>query len=148
MRDLVRILESYCATNSIEFRYGSEQHLNLLQGTLTYDQIYLLLFPVTRLTVQNADSIKVQGTRFTGRFMLVRGSDYANHYFNENQKDQATSKYTINIEPLLTTNRAIAEHLMCNESLIIDQHQCQDAVNVMDANKDGLWCTFNYRQFR
>ena len=145
MRDLVRILEEYCEDNDIQFEYGSEQHLNLIQGDIDNNRIYLLLFPVTRRTSANAGSIKVQGRRYVGRFMLLKGSDYANHYFKENNTDQATSKYTVNIEPLLTVNESILNGLMCAD-LEIERHECDDAINVLDANKDGLWCRFVYVQ--
>ena len=146
MRDLVRILQDYCTLNGYVFKYGSEQHLNLLNdASLDVDQIYLLLFPVTRSAIANTNSTRIQGRRFVGRFMLLKGSDYANHYFNENEKDEQTSKYTINIEPLLQVDMSIANYLMC-EGLEIITQECDDAVNILDANKDGIWCRFNYIQ--
>lgn len=143
MDDLVRILQTYCGANNISFHYGSEAHLNLLDGDLDNDKVYLLLFPVKRKTIQSVNSLTVQGRRFTGRYMLLKGSDYANHYFNENEKDEVTSKYTLNIEPLLNLNDSIVSGLMC-AGLEIDNHECDDAVNVLDSNKDGVWCSFNY----
>lgn len=147
MRDLVRILEEYCAANNIEFKYGSESHLNLLQGDMDPEQIYLLLFPFNRRSIQGPGSLVVQGRRFIGRYFLLKGSNRANHYFNENDTDQASSKYTVNIEPLLEIDLGIQNALMC-ANLEIDLHECQDAVNVLDANKDGVWCSFNYVQRR
>ncbi len=143
MKDLVRILQDYCGANNIQFEYGSEAHLNLLRGALDYEKIYLLLFPVKRISLQGSNSLRVQGRTFIGRYLLVKGSDYASHYFSENDKDEQTGKYTLNIEPLLSVFDNIANGLMCS-GLEISNHQCDDAVDVLDANKDGLWVSFNY----
>lgn len=147
MKDLVRIMQEYCNTNNISFHYGSESHLNLLDGDIDSEQIYLLLFPVKRKTIQSKNSIRVQGRNFTGRYMLLKGSDYANHYFNENETDETESKYTNNIEPLLNVNDSIAEGLMCSNIEIV-LHQSDDAIDVLDSNKDGVWCSFNYNLHR
>lgn len=148
MTDLVRTFEAYCEDNLYLFSYGSESHLNLIEADqLDPEQIYLLLFPVVRHGVQNKTKTRISGTKFTGKFMLLKGSDYAKHYFNENDSSQADSKYTRNIEPLLTLHNNFGSVLLC-QGLDLNEWKCQDAVDIMDANKDGVWCTFNiYQEF-
>jgi len=142
MKDAVRIFEEYCENELYLFYYGSEAHLNLLKGDdLDPKQIHLLLFPVTRRPIVNSTKTAFNGTSFSGKFMLLKGSDYAKHYFNENDTSTLDSKYTKNIEPMLKIHEAIGASFLC-QGLELKEWKCQDAVNVLDANKDGIWCTF------
>lgn len=140
MSDIVRIIETYCTANDIEFRYGSDNHLNLIEGNIDASKKHLLLFPVERVKVQGKIGV-TNLYEYSGKFMLLVASDYALHYFNENGTDPNTSKYTTNIEPLLLTFEALEKYLFCQD-LDISLWKNVDAVNVLDANKDGLWCTF------
>jgi hypothetical protein len=145
MTDFVRILQS-----SVEllgaghsFYYGSDAHLNLMQTDLNPEEIYFLLFPVTRKAVINQNGTSIRGYNFTGRIFILKGSDYAKHYFNENGLADTDSKYTQNIEPLLLVHKQLANALMCSSDIDVVDWSCKDAVNVLDANKDGVWCTYN-----
>lgn len=141
--DIVRKFESICDLNGVSFHYGSESHLNLLDGDFDDDKVYLLLFPVRRDTTQIVSSISIQGISYTGRFLLLVGSDYSNHYFNENNADSSTSKYTVNIEPLLDFCYAIPNIFMCDD-YEVTRYSCEEAINILDCNKDGLWINFNF----
>lgn len=143
--DLVRVFETYCSANDIEFRYGSKSHLNLLESDIDNTKIYLLLFPVKRQNKLGDLGLRINTNTYSGKFMLLVGSNYDLHYFNEREQDEATSKYTVNIEPLITTFKALGNYLAC-DGLEINLWDNIDAVDVLDANKDGLWCTYQITQ--
>ena len=145
MADIVRIFETYCTTNSYEFRYGSEGHINLLQGDLDPAQIYVLMFPPERATSPKQRLGGVESINYTGKMFLVKGSDYSQHYFNENGADQSDSKFTINIEPLLTVFTDIAKTLGCDD-LDFQIWKHVEAIDVFDANKDGIWIDYTILQ--
>lgn len=140
--DIVRIFQQYCIDKGYDFRYGDEAHMNLLQGDLDPQLIHLLLFPVERSAGINKTGTKINKVNYKGSFMLVVHSDYALHYFNELDKDETVSKFTINIEPLIRAHMDIGNEIMCNE-LSISRWECKDVINIMDANKDGIYCQFN-----
>ena len=139
--DLVRIFETYCTANDIEFMYGSKSHLNLLESDIDPNKIYLLLFPVRRKPIANKLGTKLITDSYSGNFFLLKGSNRDLHYFNEREQPESTSKFTINIEQLLTTFKEIGNSLMCDEVNLILWENI-DAIDVLDANKDGLWCTY------
>lgn len=141
--DIVRIFENYCNSSSVKFYYGSKAHLNLIEGSLDEDKVYLLLFPVKRINQTNDLNTRLNGITYSGRFLLVVNGDYAQHYFNENGMSATDSKYTQNIEPLLNNFKSLGNYIMgCGLELELEQWENDDATNVLDANKDGLWCTF------
>lgn len=142
--DLVRVFETYCDANNIRFEYGSKAHLNLIEGELETDKIYLLLFPVRRSKNKNQLGTKIKGKSYNGNFFLLKNGDYTESYFKENGTDQADSKYTKNIEPLEVLHDVIGNYIMggCGLDYEIDTWENVDAINVLDANKDGLWCTY------
>lgn len=141
--DAVRIFEDYCNANGIQFEYGDEAHLNLIKTSLDPQTIYLLLFPITREAITNSLNTGITGTNFQSRFMLVVPSDFSLAYFSEKSTDPAVSKYTTNIEPLIAIHKAIGNTLLCQD-IVLNTWRCVDAINVLDANKDGIWCTFNF----
>lgn len=145
MADLVRVFETYCNDNNIEFRYGSKSHLNLLESDIDPTKVYLLLFPVRRKNQTGSLGVKIKDNTYSGNFFLVVGSNYDLHYFNEREQDESTSKFTVNIEPLITTFKALGNYLACQE-LELNQWDNIDAIDVLDANKDGLWCTYQIKQ--
>lgn len=145
--DIVRIIETYCDENNIEFRYGSKEHLNLLGGEIDPTKIYLLLFPVKRDSRTGSLGLSIRNTSYSGNFYLVVTSDYSLHYFNEKEQDESTSKYTVNIEPLLTAFKDLGNSLSCDE-LNINKWSNVDATDVLDANKDGLWCTYSIERIK
>lgn len=139
--DLVRVFESYCVDNNIEFRYGSKSHLNLLESDIDPNTIYLLLFPVRRTPTANKLGTKLSIDKYSGNFFLLVGANRDLHYFNERDQNSTDSKYTKNIEPLLTQFKQLGDSLLCDD-LELTQWQNIDAIDVLDANKDGLWCTY------
>lgn len=147
MSDIVRIFESYCASNDIEFRYGSKSHLNLLESDIDPNQIYLLLFPPRRKNRFGDLGLSVKNIAYTGNFFLLVGANRDLHYFNEREQSQLTSKYTVNVEPLLSTFKSLGNYLgSCGDDLNINLWENIDAIDVLDANKDGIWCTYEITQ--
>ena len=145
--DLVRVLETYCEANNIEFMYGSKSHLNLLESEITGEKVHLLLFPVRRSTETNDYNTAIKANVYKGNFFLVVASNLDQHYFNEKEQPQETSKYTKNIEPLITKWKALENYLLgCVGELEVTQWESIDAIDVLDANKDGLWCTYSIKQ--
>ena len=142
--DIVRIFESYCNDNDIAFYYGSNAHLNLIEGSLDVDKIYFLMFPPKRSNVVNDNKTRIKGTTYNGKFLLVVNGDYAQHYFNENGTNPSDSKFTENVEPLLQAFNNAGNYILsgCGLDLDLQLWENDDAINVLDANKDGLWCTY------
>lgn len=135
--DLVRIFETYCNANDIVFKYGSRSHLNLINTTSdNLTKTHLLLFPVKRTPSQNSTKTGFKGTQFTGKFLLVKSSKRDKEYMN---------KFTDNIEPLISTHKAIGKDLMCQD-LELSNWSGIDAIDILDANKDGLWCDYTIIQ--
>lgn len=126
------------------FAYGSESHLNLIEGDMS-DNIHLLLFPVQRRAVFNGLILSVHEVEYTGKFLLVVPSDFANHYYNEGDGLPADSKYTLNIKPLISNWVELGNQLASCEGYDVINWSNVDAINVLDANKDGLWCNFTIR---
>lgn len=141
--DIVREFEQYCDKNNIQFEYGSNDHLNLIESSNLPSQIFLLMFPPKRKSVISSNKMNITGNIFNGKFMLLVPSDYANHYFTENNADQLNSKYTKNIEPLIEIHRQLGLCLMKCGNLDVNLWENIDAVNALDANKDGLWCDYS-----
>lgn len=142
MKDIVRVFEDYAAAQGWEYRYGSHAHINLLTGEIDPTKVHLLLFPPDRLGIRNNLGTATRGHNFKGRFFLVVAADYDLHYFNENGSSQTDSKYTTNVEPLLQIHDDMFTALACGD-IEIDTWGCKDAIDVLDANKDGIWCNYS-----
>mgnify|MGYP003674167557 CR=1 FL=1 len=145
--DIVRVFETYCTDNNIHFEYGSKAHLNLIEGELDPDKVYLLLFPVNRSKNKNQLNTKLKGKTYNGNFFLLKNGDYTESYFKENGTDVSDSKYAKNIEPLEALHDLIGNYFIggCGYDFELDVWNNVDAINVLDANKDGLWCTYTIR---
>ena len=143
MADLVRILETVCNTNGVEFKYGNKAHLNLIDGNgeLCPDKIHLLLFPLRRGNVVNNSRI------YNGNFFYVMPDDFAQEYYNETDGDNCEAKYATRIEPLIKSLDALELKLKwCNEIDIVS-FESVDAIDVLDANMSGLYITFQFRVY-
>lgn len=143
MADLVRILESVCDANCIQFHYGNKSHLNLIDSNsdLEPDKIHLLLFPLRRGNV--VDSARL----YNGNFFYVMPDDFAQEYHNETDQDQCEAKYTHRIEPLIKSLDGFEQKLKWCEGIDIVSFESVDAIDVLDANMSGLWVTFQFRVY-
>ena len=143
MADLVRILETFCASNDVQFHYGNKSHLNLIDSNsdLCPDKIHLLLFPLRRGNVIESARI------YNGNFFYVKPDNFAQEYFNETDGENCESKYNTCIEPLIKSLDSFEQKLKWCEGIDIVSFESIDAIDVLDANMSGLWVTFQFRVY-
>lgn len=140
MTDIVRILQTIAESRNLTYHYGKKAALNLLDGTLEPDTIFLLHEFTNRKSEYNASGTKIVAANYEGKFFLVKHSDFDQHYFAE-VGDSETSKYTTNIEPLLNVFANIGNSLACT-GYTVNQWDNIDVTDALDANMDGLLCTY------
>lgn len=143
MKDIVRILETICADSGITYHYGKKAALNLLDGSAEADKIYLLHEFTNRKSEYNSSGTRITATAYDGKFFLVKHSDFSSHYFQETG-GQEGSKYVTNIEPLLQVFTTIGNTLACTHA-VVTQWDNIDVTDALDANMDGLLCSYAIR---
>ncbi|WP_159799252.1 hypothetical protein [Flavobacterium sp. MK4S-17] len=140
MRDIVRILEDLAAQKQLEYHYGKKAALNLLDGSAEENKVYLLHEYTNRKSEYNNSGTKITAVNYEGKFFLVKHSDFDQHYFKEAGTEE-TSKYTTNIEPLLITFNELGNSLACL-GITINEWNNIDVTDALDANMDGLLCSY------
>ena len=143
MKDIVRILQDIAEAQNLTYHYGKKAALNLLDGTLEADKVFLLHEYTNRKSEYNASGTQIIAANYDGKFFLVKHSDFDQHYFAE-RGNPMQSKYVANIEPLLTTFRNIGNNLACN-GIEVAQWDNIDVTDALDANMDGLLCSYRIR---
>jgi hypothetical protein len=143
MKDIVRLLQDIATSKGITYHYGKKAALNLLDGTLDANTIFLLHEYTNRKSEYNTSGTKIVAATYEGKFFLVKHSDYDQQYFAEAGTPQ-TSKYTTNIEPLLQVFASIGNSLACT-GMEVKQWDNIDVTDALDANMDGLLCTYKIR---
>lgn len=143
MTDIVRILQTIAESHNLTYHYGKKAALNLLDGTLEANTIFLLHEFTNRKSEYNASGTRIVAANYEGKFFLVKHSDFDQHYFAE-VGDSETSKYTTNIEPLLSLFSNIGNTLACT-AYTVNQWDNIDVTDALDANMDGLLCTYKIR---
>jgi len=141
MKDIVRILHTIATQKQLEYHYGKKAALNLLDGSLEPDKIFLLHEFTSRKSEYNDTGTKITGAVYDGKFFLVKHADYDAHYFAE-RGEEATSKYTQNIEPLLSVFTNLGNTLACTGATVTKWENI-DVTDALDANMDGLLCTYS-----
>lgn len=146
MTDIVQTLETICNDLSIKFRYGNKEHLNLIEGSGISQDIHLLLYPPNRIgQFSDMKRLKTNEVLFSGKFMLLVPSDLADEYYNNTVQVSSDSKYSKHIEPLFAIFQSIGNKLInCMNGELL-QWDCVDVINILDANKDGLYCTYRFK---
>jgi hypothetical protein len=142
MKDIVRILQQIAEGQNLTYHYGKKAALNLLEGSLDADTTYLLHEFTNRKSEYNRSGTKIIGANYEGKFFLVKQSDFTQGYFDP-AKD-AASKYSDNIEPLLLIFNSIGNALSCM-NFTVDQWDNIDITDALDANMDGLLCSYKIR---
>ena len=149
--DIVRVFESFCTTNEYFFSYGTRSVQNLLTNPDDYckDKVHLLLEPVRRKSEVTAGvtGLSVKSRLYSGKYMFVLRDNFDLNYFNEKGTDQAESKYTTRIEPLLPLYAALEKRFIACENLDLVGHDNIDITDALDANLTGLVCTFQFRAY-
>jgi hypothetical protein len=143
MKDIVRILQDIAEENGIEYHYGKKAALNLLDGSLEADRVFLLHEFTNRKSEYNTSGTRIVAAYYEGKFFLVKHSDFSQHYFAERGEEE-NSKYTLNIEPLLAVFKNFGNSLACF-GLSVLQWDNIDVTDALDANMDGLLCTYKIR---
>lgn len=143
MRDIVRILQDEAEAMNIEYHYGKKAALNLLDGTIDEAKIFMLHEFTNRKSEYNTSGTAIVSTSYEGKFFLVKHSDYDAHYFAERGQEEQ-SKYTLNIEPLLTVFAQIGNNMAC-KGYMVTQWDNIDVTDALDANMDGLLCTYKIK---
>ena len=143
MKDIVRIFEDIALEKNLEYHYGKKAALNLLDGTLEADRIFLLHEFTSRKSEYNTSGTQIVAANYEGKFFLVKHSDFDQQYFAERGTPE-TSKYVTNIEPLLAVFRDIGNSLACI-GIEVTQWDNIDVTDALDANMDGLLCSYKVR---
>jgi len=143
MTDIVRILQTVAESQNLTYHYGKKAALNLLDGTPEADTIFLLHEFTNRKSEYNTSGTRIVAANYEGKFFLVKHSDYDGHYFAESGSEE-TSKYATGIEPLLTVFGTIGNSLACM-GFGISQWDNIDVTDALDANMDGLLCSYKIR---
>lgn len=143
MKDIVRILQDIATEKELEYHYGKKAALNLLDGDLDNTKIFLLHEFTNRKSEYNTSGTRIAAYIYEGKFFLVKHSDYDQQYFREKGQEE-TSKYTMNIEPLLTVFSEIGNTMAC-AGLDVTQWDNIDVTDALDANMDGILCTYRIK---
>lgn len=157
MKDLPRIFEAYCNAQNppIWYDYGDVSSLNLFKNRRTQGipedekpeaegQLYLLQEPLTRSFFASQTGLNFGGVSYSGAFTILVKSKQDLEYFNARRgfNSNEKSRYTKNIEPLIPHAIALFKAMLCDE-YTINSYQVIDAVNFLDANRDGILVTYN-----
>jgi len=143
MKDIVRILQDIALSKNLAYHYGKKAALNLLDGTLEPDKIFLLHEFTNRKSEYNTSGTKITAATYEGKFFLVKHADFDQQYFAERGNEE-TSKYTLNIAPLLTVFQDIGNTLACLDAEV-SQWDNIDVTDALDANMDGLLCSYRVK---
>lgn len=143
MKDIVRILQDIATDKNITYHYGKKAALNLLEGSLDVSEIYMLHEFTNRRSEYNSFGTAIVSYSYEGKFFLVKHSDYDQQYFQELGTED-TSKFTQNIEPLLTVFAEIGNTLGCSDMEVL-QWDNIDVTDALDANMDGLLCSYKIK---
>lgn len=143
MKDIVRILGDIATGKNLTYHYGKKAALNLLDGSAEAGTIYLLHEFTNRKSEYNQSGTLITAANYEGKFFLVKQSDFDQHYFVETGNSE-TSKYTQNIEPLLEVFSDLGNSLACL-GIEVNQWDNIDVTDALDANMDGLLCTYKLR---
>jgi hypothetical protein len=147
--DIVRIFQQFCIDNDYYFSYGTRSVQNLLTNPDTFneDKVHLLLEPVRRISNVSNGGLSVRTRTYSGKYMFVLRDNYDLNYFNEKGTDEAESKYTTRIEPLLPLYAALEKQFIACNDLDLVAHDNIDITDALDANLTGLVCTFQFRAY-
>lgn len=141
--DIVRILQQAAQGHNLIYHYGKKAALNLLEGSAEANATYLLHEFTNRKSEYNSSGTKIIAANYEGKFFLVKQSDFTQQYFAEADNTQP-GKYASNIEPLLTVFQSIGNSLACS-GYGISQWDNIDITDALDANMDGLLCSYKIR---
>ncbi|QEE50116.1 hypothetical protein FUA48_11150 [Flavobacterium alkalisoli] len=139
--DIVRLLQLMAEDHNLIYHYGKKAALNLLEGSVNAGETYLLHEFTNRKSEYNNSGTRIMAHQYTGKFFLVKQSDFDQQYFAERDTAQA-GKYATNIEPLLTVFETLGNRLSAKD-YTVSQWENIDVTDALDANMDGLLCSYS-----
>lgn len=136
MTDFVETLQTYCTSLEWVFSYGNTANRNLFVSNTVPGEIYLFLDPVVR---SNPGSINggIGEIVFSGSFFICVKANLDQQYHNQKDRAASTGKYESNIKPLLEAVAELEKLFDCSD-FERTTWTITDAVNVLDANMDGV----------
>lgn len=114
--------------------------MNLFEVGFDMNKIYFMLDPVQRTSNMNTTRTATTSYTYSGKFLLVVKSSLDQPYFKE-VGGEAGSKYVANIEPLIAMFDSINKIIACSGHDVLEWSNV-DATDALDANMDGLACSF------
>ena len=136
MTDFVQILQDHCTTLGWVFSYGNTANRNLFVSNTVVDEVYLFLDPVVRSN-PGTENGGIGEVVFSGSFFICVKANLDQQYHNQKARAAATGKYESNILPLLTAIAGLESNIDCSD-MERTTWTVTDAVNVLDANMDGV----------
>ncbi len=143
MEDIVRVLQDIAEDRGHEYHYGKKAALNLLDGSAEAGKTYMLHEYTNRASEYNNSGTAIISVNYSGKLFLVKHSDYDQQYFQE-VGEEDTSKYAVNIEPLLAEFEAIGNILGCLDYEVA-QWDNIDVTDALDANMDGILISYRIK---
>jgi hypothetical protein len=135
--DIQRYLDNYFTSKDMPFIVGTKGIQNLFNNSdiLQSKKIHFFCDPILRKPVINKFGQQTKLVATTSYCIAVT-STMDMPYFNEKNTDNAGSKFTLNIEPLIEVMNTIVKELSCFGYDITFDYV--DVTNVKSVNFDGL----------
>ena len=135
--DIQRYLDNYFTSKDMPFIVGTKGIQNLFQNkdVLQSQKVHFFCDPILRKPETNkfGNQSKIISTT---TYCLAVTSTMDMPYFNELNTDNAESKFTLNIEPLIEVMNGIVRDLSCGGYDVSFDYV--DVTDVKDVNFDGL----------
>ncbi len=141
--NIVREIHEICNELGIEFRFGVNSAINLLDNTES-DVIYFCLLPPERSCDLGEYGGLLKRTWTCEAYILVQ-SRLENTIYSEGQYNELEGKYNRNIYPLYKLSDQLRERLSTCDIFITSWGDSQ-IYNSFDANLDGLKVNFVYNE--
>ena len=135
--DIQRYLDDYFTSKDMPFIVGTKGIQNLFRNAdiLQSQKIHFFCDPILRKPTTNAYGKETKLIAST-TYCIAVTSTMDMPYFNEKNTDNAQSKFTLNIEPLIAVMNGIVRDLSCGGYDITFDYV--DVTDVKDVNFDGL----------
>lgn len=141
--DIVKILHNLAEARQLEYHYGKKAALNLLDGSAETDKAYLLHEFTNRKSNYNQSGTRIESVEYEGKFFLVKHADFALYMYSETGTAD-DGKYATGIAPLIDVFTSLGNDLACLQ-YTVSQWDNIDITDALDANMDGLLCTYKIR---
>lgn len=146
MTDIVEILRSYAEGKGMIYHYGKKSTLNIIDKGNLYvadvNKIYFL--HEFRQGSNELTSIgKIKSKVWNGKIFLLKNSDLDLQFYQE-VGQLSTSKYKVNIEPLLNEFDNFVNSFACSNMSVLES-SFVDITDAFDNNMDGILISYKIR---